>query len=170
MIPGQVRIENIATAYGGTDDRQHLPNKQHLILGAWNVCTTNDTDSSARRERAMAIICRELEKAKVGICALSEVRRPGTGNVAERSHIIFWSGGEDKTACVGFAISNKLAAQGISPTPVSDRLMSMRIQLRNGEHLTLISIYAPTMQCILEEKERFYDKLGSCTSAAEKIL
>lgn len=48
--------------------------------------------------------------------------------------------------------------------------MSMRTQLRNGEHLTVISVYAPTMQCTLEEKQCFFDKLGSCTSAAEKDL
>lgn len=107
-------------------------------------------------------------EAKVDICAFSEVRHPGTGNVVERSYTIFWSGGEDRTAGIGFAISNKLAAQGISPTPVSDRLMTMCIQLKNGERLTLISVHAPTMQCTFEEC--FYDKLGSCTSAAEKDL
>ena len=42
------------------------------------------------------------------------------GNVVERSHTIFWSGGEERTAAVGFAIW--LAAQGISATPISDRL------------------------------------------------
>ena len=66
-----------------------------------------------------------------------------------------------------FAVSNWLAAQGISPTPISDRLMSMRIQLKGGDNLTLISVYAPTMQRPQEEKEQFYEMLGSCVSAAE---
>ena len=161
-----------ATVSGVIDERHHRPsisnpNKQRLNMGAWNVRTTKDSDSSIRPERVTALICRELEKAGIDICALSEVRRPGTGNIIERSHTIFWSGGEERTPGVGFAISNRLAAQGISPTPISDRLMSMSIQLKGGNNLTLISVYAPTMQRPQEEKERFYEKLGSCTSAAD---
>ena len=130
------------TASGETDGRHHLPsnsnapNIQRLNLGAWNVRTTNDSDSSIRPERATALISRELEKASIDICALSEARRPGTGNIVERSHTIFWSGGEERTAGVGFAVSNWLAAQGISPTPISDRLMSMRIQTHVNAHTT----------------------------------
>ena len=56
-----------------------------------------------------------------------------------------------RTAGVGFAVSNWIAAQGISPTPISDRLMSMRIQLKGGDNLTLICVYAPTMQRPQEE-------------------
>ena len=47
----------------------------NLALGAWNVRTTNDTIDSIRPERATAIITRELAKANIDICALSEVRR-----------------------------------------------------------------------------------------------
>ena len=90
-------------------------------MAAWNACTTNDSDSTIRPERATAIICKELEKAVIDICALSEVRCPGTGNVKEKSHTIFWNGGGDKTAGVGFAISNKFGR--INPVPVNDRLM-----------------------------------------------
>ena len=43
--------------------------------------------------------------------------------------------------------------------------MSVRIQLRDNSHLTLISVYAPTMQRSSEEKEDFYRKLGTCVSA-----
>ena len=171
------------TAYGVTDAPQRTAvaeNKRRpcktakeaqrnhpLILGAWNVRTTNDNVDSARPERATAIICRELEKAHIDICALSEVRRPGSGNVIERSHTRFWSGGEKKEAGVGFAINNKLVAQGMNPNPINDRLMTLRIQLRSGVHLTLMSAYAPTMQRTHEEKEQFYEKLGDCLDMAK---
>ena len=56
-------------------------NKQRLQLAAWNVRTTNDSVNSCRPERATAIISRELESANIDICALSEVRREGTGNI-----------------------------------------------------------------------------------------
>ena len=45
-----------------------------------NVRTTNDSDFSIRPERVTAIICKELDKASIDICALSEVRHPGNGN------------------------------------------------------------------------------------------
>ena len=79
-----------ATAYGVTDASQRTAvakNKRRsckaaneaqrnhpLTLGAWNVKSTNDKVDSVRPERATAIICRELEKAHIDICALSEVR------------------------------------------------------------------------------------------------
>ena len=71
--------------------------------------------------------------------------------------VIQFSGVEEK----------RLATQGISPRPISDRLMSMCIQLKGVNNLTLISICAPTMQTLQEEKEEFYEKLGSCASASE---
>ena len=42
-------------------------------LASWNVRTTNDSDNSVRPERATAIICRELERAEIDICALRTV-------------------------------------------------------------------------------------------------
>ena len=45
--------------------------------------------------------------------------------------------------------------------------MTLRIQLRTGAHLMLISAYAPTMQRSQEEKEEFYEKLGDCPDIAK---
>lgn len=42
--------------------------------------------------RATALIFRELERVSIGICALSEVLRPGV----EKSNTIFWSGGKER--------------------------------------------------------------------------
>ena len=154
-----------ATASGETDRQiNHLKRENQLLnLAAWYVRTTNDT--TIRPERTTAIICRELEKADIDICALSEVRRPGSGNIKERSHTIFWSGGEDRTAGVSFAISNKLAH--INPVPVNNRLMTVRVPLNDNTYFTLISVYAPTMQRSAVEKEGFYEKLSECIVKAK---
>ena len=58
--------------------------KQVLNLAAWNVRTTNDSADSCRPERATAIISRELATANIDICAISEVRHEGTGNIVEK--------------------------------------------------------------------------------------
>ena len=131
----------------------------NFTIGAWNVRTTNDSDDSIRPERATAIITRELSKANIDICALSEVRREGQGNLVERDYTIYWSGGTKKEAGVGFAISNKLSSFVMTTVPISDRLMILRIQLRSGKYLKLVSVYAPTMQRSQEEKELFYQSL-----------
>ena len=93
------------------------------------------------------------------------VRRPGTGNVKERTHTIFWSGSENRTAGVGFAISNKFGH--INPVPVNEKLMTAQVPLSNDVHFTLISVYAPTMQRSPNEKESFYEKLGECIVKAK---
>ena len=83
------------TAFGVTDaphgtavvkKRNPYKNIRSLALGAWNVRTTNGSAHSTRPDRATAIICRELEKVGIDICALGEVRLPGSGNLIERSH------------------------------------------------------------------------------------
>ena len=131
-----------------------------LKLGAWNVRTTNDSDGSIRPERATAIICKELDKAAIDICALSEVRRPGTGNLVEKSHTIFWSGSDKREAGVGFAIRNDLLNHSdLNPIPINDRISTLRVMLKDDDYLTLISLYGPTMQRTQEEKEQFYEKL-----------
>ena len=170
MMEVNSNIADQVTASGTTDAPQvaAVVNKKlnpckplFLKLGAWNVRTTNDSDSSTRPERATAIICKELEKASIDICALSEVRRPGTGNLVEKSHTIFWSGGDKKQAGVGFAIRNELLNQyDLNPTPRNDRISTLRIKLKENSHILLVSVYGPTMQRTQEEKEQFYEQLG----------
>ena len=45
--------------------------------------------------------------------------------------------------------------------------MTARVPLNNDVHLTLISVYAPTMQRSPVEKESFYEKLGECIVKAK---
>ena len=134
---------------------------EKLSLGAWNVRTTNDSVDSIRPERAIAIISRELENAHINICALSEVRREGTGNLIEKEYTYYWSGGDKKEAGVGFAVANTLSNVTLDISNISDRLMTIRMQLKSGNHLKLISVYAPIMQRSQEEKELFYSQLSN---------
>ena len=66
---------------------------------------------------------------------------------------------------MGFAVSNKL--ENTTPQPINGRLMTCRIDSHNGNSLTLISAYAPTMQRTVEEKELFYENLGECIRRAK---
>ena len=157
--------EKMRSPYRDKRTRVQARDKKLLNLAAWNVRTTNDSRDSIRPERATAIICREIEKANIDICALSEVRRPDSGNIKEKSRTIFWSGGAERHAGVGFAISNNF--DHITPVPINDRLMTVRIPLKDNNYLTLISVYAPTMQRTTVEKESFYEKLSDCIDKAK---
>ena len=65
-----------------------------------------------------------------------------------------------KTSLVG-----KLAGP---PNGVNDRLMTLKLTLSFGRHLTITSTYAPTMTNLDEVKFKFYEELHSAIAAAPK--
>ena len=62
--------------------------------------------------------------------------------------LLHWSGGDKKEAGVGFSVSNSLSNVHLDISNISDRLMTLMIQLKSGNHLKLVmfvSVYAPTL-------------------------
>ena len=108
-------------------------------------------DADCHPERMTAIVGHELARYNIAIAALSETRRADTGCVKEMTagYILFWSGKtetEPRVSGVGFAIWNDIASSLTSlPKGISDRIMTLRLSLASKTHLTLISVYAPTM-------------------------
>ena len=96
------------------------------------------------------------------------MRREGTSNLIEKEYTVYWSGGDKKEAGVGFAVSNSLSNVHLDISNISDRLTTLRIQLKSGNHLKLVSVYAPTMQRSQEEKELFYSQLLNAIKANSK--
>ena len=59
------------------------------------------------------------------------------------------------------------------PSAHSDRIVSMRLPLKNKHYATLFSVYAPTLQAEPAEKDKFYSELRSLpqgTPADDKLL
>lgn len=139
---------------------------QELKLGEWNVRTLLDsTENKNRAERRTALVARELQRYEVDIAALSETRFSETGNLVEElaGYTFHWCGkqrGERRDHGVAFAIKielyNKLPQK---PTPIYERLISLRIPLHKKRYLTIISAYAPTMTCTEDDKDQFYNRL-----------
>ena len=119
-------------------------------------------DADCRPERMTAIVGHELARYNIAVAALSETRRADTGCVNEMGagYTFFWSGKaetEPRVSGVGFAIRNDIASSLTSlPKGISDRIMTLRLSLASKTHLTLISVYAPTMTHPDEEREAFY--------------
>ena len=143
FIGSQSRIEAMATTFEGTDaphkavvvkrgwkqhnatasgapDNQwsHCSRKQVLTLSAWNVRTTNDSDSSLRPEQETALICREYWY----MCSKwSPVSWCWECCGKESHYFLEWRKRENSWSW--FCHLDRLAGQGITPTPVNDWLM-----------------------------------------------
>ena len=135
-----------------------------LQLGSWNVRTLLDREGSNRPERRSALVARELAKYNIDIAALSETRFSDTGSMVDLGYTFFWSGrpeGEKREAGVAFAVNNELLPiMTETPKSINDRIMTMRLPLRKNNHVTLLSVYAPTMTNSDEIKDEFYNQLS----------
>ena len=63
---------------------------------------------------------------------------------------------------MGFAIKTDIITKLTEmPWPVSDGIMTMRLPRSKDNFATIISVYAPTMSNLYENKEAFYNQLAS---------
>jgi len=114
-----------------------------LVICCWNARTLLDRTDSGYPERKTALVDRELARYGIDIAALSETRLIGHGNLTEQNYT-YWSGGVSHQAGVAFAIRNGLRLESF-PEGISNRLMKLRLPLSSKCHLTLLSVYAPTI-------------------------
>ena len=139
--------------------------------------TLQDNDSSL--ERKTALVCLELEKYKIDIAALSETRLAGISRLTEvkGGYDLFWSGKDEtepRHSGVGFAIRSDLARTLPSlPKGISDRIMTLTLELAHDTRAVLVSCYAPTLCSSDQEKDNFYNQLRNVISGVrhkDKII
>lgn len=141
-----------------------------MTFAAWNVRTLLDRESSLCPPRKTALVSRELRRYGVHIAALSETHLADEGERLERlgGYTFFWKGtpsSEPRRSGVGFAISNHIAAKLEEyPIHISDRVTTLRLHLDNGNHLNIISVYAPTLDKDDETKAKFYEEVTQTLS------
>jgi len=142
-----------------TTARKSMP----MNIGCWNIRTLLDLPSTITRpERRSALVSKELQRYDLDIVALSETRLADKGQLSELSggYTFFWSGKEEgcrRESGVAFAVrTTLLSSLEEIPCGVSDRIITMRLPLINGRFVTLVSVYAPTMDAAEDEKLDFY--------------
>ena len=160
--PSKIWLSSRGQRISKQSGRNRRQNKSDLInIATWNVRTM--LDSSNRPRRRTALIDLELGKVKVGIAALQEVRLSGEGHLREAGRTFYWKGcpeGEPRRAGVAFVIENKLAKNlSEAPKGVSERIMTMRLNICQSRYVSIVNVYAPTMTYPEEEREAFYRQL-----------
>ena len=100
-----------------------------------------------------------MQKYKLDILGLSEVRWTGQGRFTIGQATILYSGREkDHHQGVGILL-NKNAAKALTGwKPVSERIITARFATRHAK-ITVVQVYAPTESASDSEKDSFYEQL-----------
>ena len=97
-------------------------------------------------------MAREVARLDIDMAALSEVRFTEHSSLTEdgAGYILFRSGKNKDERClsgVGFMIKTSIARKRQNlPVGHSDRLMSLRLPIQDNKLVTVLSVYAPTLQ------------------------
>ncbi|XP_033118973.1 craniofacial development protein 2-like [Anneissia japonica] len=120
--------------------------------------------------RKSSIIDQELDRLNIDIAALQETRLLGFGSVAEKNYTFFWKGkndGEKQEHCVAFAVRKSILPFTEPPTDGNKHMISMKLHTNLGV-VSLINIYAPTIQASTEEIDVFYTQLDQAVTKIPK--
>ena len=174
LHPSLASLPRLAGPYISGQNSKKKPRIVPLTFGVWNVRTLLDRDDADRPQRKTALVGKELARYNIDIAALSENRLAGKGELYERGsgYTFVWSGRgseERREAGVGFAVKTALVGKLAGPpNGVNDRLMTMKLPVPFGRHVTIISTYAPTMTNSDEVKFKFYQEVHSAFAAVPK--
>ena len=144
-----------------------------ISIGCWNVRTLLDRVGSGRPERRTALVTDEFKRLNLDIIALSETRFSGEDQISEVSsgYSIFWCGkpvGVRRDGGVGFAIKTELLDRIEQPCGINDRVMKLRVPLSGGRFLSIVSVYAPTLQASTADLNSFYGALSDSICSIPK--
>ena len=104
-------------------------------------------------------LTREIDRHHVNILRMAELRWSGKGHFFTDDHTIYYSGSEKGGSnCVAFITSSFISKHVLGYNPVSDRIISIRIQAQ-PINLSTIQVYVPTSTASDSDLEYFYNQL-----------
>ena len=142
--------------------------RRTIRVGAWNVRTL-------RYDHSICQLSDELRRLRVSVAALSEVRRPGSGEISVGGYTYYWSGQDSghHFSGVAIALADWLIPAVDNISRLSDRVMSLRLRHSLGT-LAVFSVYAPTSKGDEDNKNRFYQQLSAaveqCTARETPLV
>ena len=146
----------------GRRSSKRLNLRRPLRVGAWNILSLASDDH-------LPLLAMELRRLNISIAALSEVRRPRSGEISEGGFTFYWSGQANghHTRGVAVAVASWLVPMVAEVTAVSERLMKVRLQHSCGA-VSLVSVYAPTENAESSVKDAFYADLHSAVRSCRR--
>lgn len=123
-----------------------------IRFGTCNIASWNKRDQE---------ILQELESHKIEICALSETKKKGKGNINFDKYMLIYSGvNKEKRAQggVGLLIHRKFEGNISNVKYINENMMLVTLKIKNNL-LNVIPVYAPDITKIKEEKDTFYENL-----------
>ncbi|KAI5738261.1 hypothetical protein M8J77_004739 [Diaphorina citri] len=125
--------------------------RNYMRIGTWNVRTMN-------KQEKLENIKREMEKCKLSILGMSEMRWEGEGETEYDEYKIVYKGGEHKVRGVGFMYERDMEKHIMKIIPGSDRVIAMKINTIPVDTL-LIQVYMPTSDAEDEEVDEIYKQV-----------
>ena len=104
----------------------------------------------------LEIVKLEMERIKIDILGISELKWTGTGHFTSGNYEVYYSGSENiRRNGVALIVNKKLINSIIGYNTKNDRMISIRLQGK-PTNLTIIQIYAPTTEAEESITENFY--------------
>lgn len=128
--------------------------KKNLLFGTWNVHTLY-------KSGAVHNIVNEVEKYKVKLTALQEIRWTNTGTININETTIFYGGcTEQRQLGTGFAVHKDLVPAVKEFKDINPRMSVLTIEAQWFD-ISFVNVHAPTEDKSQDEKEAFYEQLES---------
>ncbi|GFO22294.1 craniofacial development protein 2-like [Plakobranchus ocellatus] len=132
-------------------DRQQataLKISESLKIDTWNVRTM-------LQKGKLDNIKREMDRLKINIMGISQVRWKGAGVINSDSHKLIYSGRNDHERGVGFILDRQTSLSLKGYWAISDRVVLIKLEGKPLD-LDIIQIYAPTSTSTEEDIDAFY--------------
>ncbi|XP_003248303.1 craniofacial development protein 2-like [Acyrthosiphon pisum] len=127
--------------------------KKDFSFGTWNVRTLY-------KSGAVHNIVNEVEKYKVKLTALQEIRWTNTGTININETTIFYGGcTEQRQLGTGFAVHKDLVPVVKEFKDINSRMSVLTIEAQ--WFISFVNVHAPTEDKSQDEKEAFYEQLES---------
>jgi len=128
-----------------------------MKIATWNVRSMYEMIETERVVR----VVREMERLRIDILGVSEMRWRGNGKFGMTAHTIYYTGNNEPNHYkgVGFIVAKKVNDAVRNFVPQSDHVALLQLNGK-GVNINIVQVYAPTSNSDEEELEVFYKSIS----------
>lgn len=155
---GHSVVSDQASCGNFASGRTQIRLRNTIRIGTWNARGLLETGK-------LRIVENECKRNKIDIVGLCETHWKGSGHFDTENNRVYFSGNDSSSfSGVAIAIPKKLSNAVLGYNPVSDRIMTIKIDAAPMA-LNIVQVYAPTGNANENEVEDFYNKLETTMSS-----